>query len=588
MRRVAVDFETEAIVGNPIWQPPKPIGVAVYEYGSDPVYTTDFSIVDNLWADPSVELVFHNAPFDTRVAQVHLGLPIPYWNRVHDTQFLLFLDDPYSKSLALKPAAERYLAMPNDEQDELHDWIVANIAGATAKSAGAFISLAPMALVSRYAKGDVTRTLGLFNKLHPNTATEAYDRERKLSPILVSSTARGVRVDRETLARDAEVCAQFVHEADRRIQQILGKEFNVGSTAQLGDALYEADMVTEWVLTPTGQRSTAKKNIKGRIKDKELERLIEYRSTAETCVGTFMRPWVELASQDGRVHPEWHQTRDNEEGSFSGTRTGRMSCSDPNLQNPPNVLDIETPQGFPPLPVLRKYLLPEEGHVWLKRDFSSQEVRILAHFEEGALAEAYRADPSLDPHEMARGLIIENTGLDFPRKKVKITGFQIIYGGGPNAIAGQVGCPLEEATTLRNAYLASMPGVKTLQGITKRRGDAGQPIRTWGGRYYFVEPPKMVRGQRRNFSYKLLNYLIQGSAADQTKQCIIDWHERYNCDSVLLAAVHDEINISAPKDSWQHEMRQLKAAMNQDLFDVPMLSEGFVGPSWGEVEEYGV
>ncbi len=95
----------------------------------------------------------------------------------------------------------------------------------------------------------------------------------------------------------------------------------------------------------------------------------------------------------------------------------------------------------------------------------------------------------------------------------------------------------------------------------------------------------MVGGQRRSFSYKLLNYLIQGSAADQTKQCIIDWYKRYNKTGELLAAVHDEINISVPEEHVLPEMENLKNAMNQDLFDVPMLSEGFIGDSWGTVEE---
>ena len=90
-----------------------------------------------------------------------------------------------------------------------------------------------------------------------------------------------------------------------------------------------------------------------------------------------------------------------------------------------------------------------------------------------------------------------------------------------------------------------------------------------------------------SFSYKLLNYLIQGSAADQTKQCLCDWYEDYrvSSDTIYLATVHDEINISVPEDMAEEEMEALKAAMNQDLFDVPMRSEGFVGENWQELWE---
>lgn len=584
MRYVAVDFETEAIQGNPILKPPRPVGVAIYEEGNEPTYTGDFSVVSNLWADGSVKLIFHNAPFDTRVAEKHLGLAIPDWSRIHDTQYLLYLDDPYAKSLSLKPAAERYLGLPPEEQDELHQWILANVSGATHKNAGAFISLAPMELIARYAKGDVIRTVELFKKLHPTVPTEAYDRERQLSPILVQATQRGICVQRDVLEQDTARCADALAEADNRVRRILGKEINVGSTDELGRALFEADLVTEWVLTPTGKRSTAKKNIVGRIKNKELEELILYRSTMETCVGTFMRPWLGFSQEDNRLHPEWHQTRnDDDNGKFSGTRTGRMSCGNPNMQNPPNTLDLPTPEGLVPLPDMRSYLLPEEGHIWLKRDFSQQELRILAHFEEGALFQAYKENPNLDPHSMAKEMILQTTGQDFERKHVKITAFQIVYGGGPKAIASQVGCSLEEATRLRNAYLAAFPGVGQLMNLTKRRGEVGQPIKTWGGRVYYVEPPRMVNGYRRTFAYKLLNYLIQGSAADQTKKCIIDWHSS-GTEAVYLAAVHDDINISAPVETWHDEMQNLKEVMNQDLFDVPMLSEGFAGLSWGSVE----
>lgn len=581
MLPIAVDFETEEIKGNPVWHPPKPCGVAIYEKGHEAVYTNDFSVLERFWGRRP--MVFHNAPFDLRVAEAWLGLPLPSWDLVHDTQYLLFLDDPYSRSMGLKPAAERYLGMPNDEQNDLVDWIVANVPGSTRKTAGAYISLAPEHLVAPYAKGDVIRTLGLYEKLHPNTVAGPYDRERQLSPILVRASQRGIRVSRAALEEDTEKCLAAIEEADARICAKLGRDINVGSDAELAAALDMAGMVTEWVLTPTGRRSVSKKNIMGRIKDKELEDLIAYRNTMVTCTSTFMQGWLGFSEEDGRLHPEWNQVRDADGKNSSGTRTGRLSCSNPNMQNIPNTLDLPVPEGLPPLPNLRTYLLPEEGHLWLKRDFSSQEVRIAAHFEDGELLQAYRANPRLDPHEMARQMILDITGMDFPRKHVKITGFQILYGGGPNAISGQVGCTYNEAAVLQQAYFGAMPGLRELSEGTKRRGRNGMPIRTWGGRMYYVEPPKLIKGRMRSFEYKLLNYLIQGSAADQTKQCIIDWDHMYNQDAVFLATVHDEINISAPVDVWEREMRGLRRAMDQDYFDCPMMSEGFVGFNWAEM-----
>jgi DNA polymerase I-like protein with 3'-5' exonuclease and polymerase domains len=116
------------------------------------------------------------------------------------------------------------------------------------------------------------------------------------------------------------------------------------------------------------------------------------------------------------------------------------------------------------------------------------------------------------------------------------------------------------------------------------RGKAGQPIRTWGGRIYYVEPSKTVNGRWMDFAYKLLNYLIQGSAADQTKESINDWWDARLGPEVFMATVHDEVNISAPKDRAVECMRILRECMNKDRFDVPVLSEGFIGPNWADLE----
>jgi DNA polymerase-1 len=357
------------------------------------------------------------------------------------------------------------------------------------------------------------------------------------------------------------------------------------------DALERSGAVTEWVLTPTGKRSKAKDNLK--IVIPEVKILHEYRSALTTCLQTFMRPWLALSEPDGRLHPNWNQVKQpkGDYGKQKGTRTGRLSSDSPNFQNVPTEFKdafgkpMAVPDGLHPLPFLRRYCLPEVGHVWLKRDFSSQEIRILAHFEDGALAEAYRLNPNLDPHTMAQELIAAIVGLIYDRPEVKITGFSIIYGTGAPGLSSQLGRPLHEAAQIKAAYLAAMPGVKDLQDDVKSRGKSGQPIRTWGGRIYYAEAPKVIDGRLRDFAYKLLNYLVQGSAADQTKESIAEWESTRKWYDVFLATVHDEINISAPKEHAKESMATLKEAMNKDRLDVPMLSEGFMGDNWQDIEE---
>ena len=118
----------------------------------------------------------------------------------------------------------------------------------------------------------------------------------------------------------------------------------------------------------------------------------------------------------------------------------------------------------------------------------------------------------------------------------------------------------------------------------QHRGRTNQPMRTWGGRVYYAEPSKMVDGLPRDYSYKLVNYLIQGSSADITKQAMIDYHERKG-ESRLLLNVHDELIITAPKAAWKTEMAVLRTAMNGIPLDAPLLSNGEVGYRWYGMEK---
>lgn len=608
-----VDFETEPIVENPIVNPPKPVGVSVIVPGHDPVYLAWGHPTENNidWGhaheyliklrDSGIPLLFHNAGFDISVwnknfCNAIVPLHGDCWKRIHDTLYLIFLDDPYSTTFALKPSAERYLDMPPIEQDELRAWILSNVPEATTKDWAAHISKAPGGLVGRYAIGDVVRTKYLFDLLHPKIVEAgmeaAYDRERRLAPVAWAATRRGIRVDRDVLIHHESVYSTCLEMAYDRLAVLLSiSRGDMGDDNLVADAFDRIGAVESWVLTPTGKRSMAKHNLK--IIHPEIKMHYEYIKSLETCLQTFMRPWIEYSSVDGRLHPNWNQVRQSRDGGFNnkGTRTGRLSSDSPNLQNPPAEFTdytgapLPVPEGLHPLPLLRRYCLPEVGHIWLKRDYSSQEIRILAHFEDGALCEAYRANPSLDPHEMAREIITAMVGMTYARKEVKITAFSIIYGSGATGLSIQLGRSYDEAWRIKESYLEAMPGVKAIMEDVTARGRNNLSIRTLGGRIYYKEPGREVDGRYRDYSYKLLNYLIQGSAADQTKESICDWSDNRNWEAELLATLHDEINISAPADSWWDHMRTLKECMERPgRIDLPVLSEGFKGDNWQDIE----
>jgi DNA polymerase I-like protein with 3'-5' exonuclease and polymerase domains len=598
---LTIDFETEGIEGNPIWSPPKPVGVSI-KWGEKPSHYW-------AWGHPTEnncsfeqarhellsalketkgEFLAHNAAFESAVLEKYFGWVTKDPLKIHDTMFLLFLTDPYAQSFALKSSAERILGLAPDEQAELRDWILAHVPEAKASNWGAYICKAPGDLVGRYARGDTDRTFLLHQTLYPRILQagmlDAYRREQRLSPILAESSKRGVRVDVQRLGQDIQTYLGAKKKAEEYIFGVLG-EFEMSKDAQLAAALDAKGLVTDWVLTPTGRKSVARKNLVGRVKDPKLMDYITYHGLLTTCLGTFAGPWIEQALREGgRLHSQWNQVRGDRgtDGDIDGTRTGRMSCKIPNLQNV--VTDFEglaVPDGLPPMIHMRSYLLPEEGHVWLKRDFSAQEMRIMAHFAEGRLFEAFRADPKTDPHDAVKKMIDSMVGGDMPRKYVKITGFGIMYGRGVANLSLALGINEVEGKKVRDAYYAALPEIQSLSYDTRNRGKRGQYIRTWGGRIYYREP-----NPDRDLSYKLLNYLIQGSAADQTKQAMIDWDENRAPTDILLAAVHDEINISVPEDDAAPAMRRLREQMDKDRFDVPFRSEGFKGLNWSDLEEY--
>lgn len=595
------DFETEGIVGNPIARPPKPVGVAI-KRGREPskYYAWGHPTGNNCtWLQGRAALLqalrdcptwlAHNAPFEAAILREHFKVTKANPTNFHDTQYLVFFYDPYAHTLSLKPSAERILGLPPSEQTELMNWVLAHVPQAKKSDWGAYISKAPGDLVGRYACGDTDRTYDLFVHCYAYAEQQkmlhAYERELRLAPILSESSVRGVRVNQELLANDIKKYHAAKATAEAYIHRALG-DFNIDSDREFAEALDKAGQITEWVLTPTGKRSTARKNLVGRVKDPKLLEYIAYRGALSTCLGTFAEPWLVAASANaGRLHPQWNQVRGDRgtDGDLSGTRTGRMSCRDPNLQNIPNDFEgLAIPDGLPPMIEMRRYLQPEEGHVWLKRDFSAQEMRIMAHFAEGRLFDAFRADPSTDPHVAVQKLIKQMLNIDMPRKYVKITGFGIMYGRGIPNLSAALGVPVEEGKAVRDAYFRALPEVRELSYDTRDAGKSGRGIRTWGGRIYYREPDPTGR----DLSYKLLNYLIQGSAADQTKQAMIDWYEAAPAGHQLIAAVHDEINISVPVEEQQRGMALLRQHMDADRFDVPFASEGYAGPNWADIEEY--
>lgn len=617
---VTLDFETEKIQNRPVY-PPKPVGLAVRypdgesEYmswghpsGNNCCRADVVEWLQGLWREET-PLLFFNAKFDLAVAYEKLGLPVLPWNRVHDAQFLSFLADPHSRNLDLKSLSDDMLGWPPEERDVVAEWIwehrhdlVAKYGGKITRakhgpnSAGAWLSKCPAGIVEPYAIGDVDRTHALFEHLYPlindNEMCDAYDRERRILPIFMENERDGMNVDLDQLEMDVPKLQQSLADADNLLRTMLGDDsLNIDADAQLAEALSRSGVIDDddWVLTKTGQRSVAKDNLTfDMFQNKEVGHIYYYRNRLTTALSTFLNPWLDQASKRGGIiSTNWNQVR----GGSGGTRTGRPSTSNPNFLNIPKEFkqDYNMEQGnkygLEPLPFVRHYVLPDPGHLFLHRDFDGQEMRVFAHYESGALLEAYQNNPDLDPHGWVRDEIEKLMGVVLERTPVKILNFQALYGGGIPAAAKSIGCSTSVARQYKQFHDKALPGRTWLNDCIKDVIRSGDPIRTWGGRCYFPEERKIIGGQMRDFMYKMINYLCQGSAADITKESIIRWHDHPKRDARFLVSVYDETNISAHEDNAADQMAILKETMEGIEMDLLMKSSGKIGSRWGELSD---
>lgn len=633
-----IDFETDPIQARPFY-PPKPVGVSIIEAGKKPEYWAwgHYTGENNctkeqaarrlkaLWRNGRRKL-FHNAKFDIDVAVTHMGLPMLSWELIDDTMFLLFLDDPHADTFALKPSANRELGMAPEEQDAIIEWLwerrkelVARfnidkyadskgrpLVNSKAKI-GAFVAYAPGNIAGKYAIGDTVRTEKLFKKIYPRILErgmgDAYDRERELMPILLDNERVGVRVDLRALRRDIELYSAASFEADNWLRKKLKtKDLNLDSDAEVAEALSRAGIVDDdqWTLTATGNRSVSKKNLLPTMfNDPRIASVFGYRNRLQTCLKMFMLPWERQATARGEpyISTNWNQIRQSHsEAGVNGTRTGRPSTSNPNFLNISKSWHdkddgYEHPafiKSIPELPLVRRYILPDDGDVFCHRDYNGQELRLLGHFEDAALMRAYQANPRMDVHDHVRQLIEDIADLQYHRTQVKITNFRRIYGGGAPATASALNVSIDVAKELLAAHGRALPGVKDLSAQIVRLARSGEPIITWGGRQYFTEPPKYDKryGREMTYEYKLLNYLIQGSAADCTKEAILRYSRHPKKSGRFLVTVYDEINVSAQRSHVESEMAVLGEAMESIECDVPMLTDGKTGLNWAELKKW--
>lgn len=640
-KRVYIDFETEAIAGRPD-HPPKPVGLAVTLPGKPKrYYAWGHPTQNGIWelhgskvvkrdGDPRTagvsalkdaykcdEIGGQNiAKFDLDVAETHLKVKAPPWYKVRDALFSRFLADPHAPTLALKPSAERVLGIAPDQRDAVCDWLYQK--GVIAepktkdgklvypKNAGDFISKAPGDLVGLYAIQDNTLADAIARHdekiLHACGMWEAYERELQVAPILLANERQGMRVDVARLEADHKIYGKALVKVEDWLRKRLDAKVGINwdSDEEVADALEKSGVVKQFPLTETGKRSVSKTNLTKRFfTDPLVYDALVYRNTVVYVLTQNIEPWLATATKTGGwIYTVWNQVRSDREAG-GGARSGRITCSKWQniIKNPtsgmnPDYLTADDERvrkkiGLPPLPLARKYCLPDEGDLFVHRDWNQQELRLLAHYEEGRLAEAYRKDPATDIHGMVQKWMVEIGRKHYEREPVKRADFLTAYGGGAPALSRRTHMTLDEARAFLAVWRKALPDVVTLNKRLMAMYMRGDPIRTFGGRLYFCKPPSVAKkgdrkGQMVTFEYTALNYLLQPSGADLIKMAIIGYDQHPKRRGRLLSCVHDELNASAPKKLAKAENAILQEVMEGIKLDVPWKSDGDERPNWGE------
>lgn len=604
MKLLILDFETKNISDVPDGQAPEPVGMALSRPRDGVRYMA--------WGHPTgnnctiqharailfaaVErcdtLVCHNIGFDVSVAHQHMGIILDHL-RWHDTQVMAFHADPHSPSLGLKQLAERYLKMPPEERDAVNDWLIDQkiVRRNAIRQLGANIWQAPGDLVGPYAIGDVLRTRALFQHWQAKyVGQEGYERDMRATRVGLRMTERGVLLDvpllKETTARAQEV----VEKTHQRIATLFGlSSYDPDDKEAKADAI-ERTFGINLPLTATGKRAVNKDVLFDSIPEGEIKALLRYAAAVGYDVKNYLLPWqraVEVTG--GRIHPQWSVTRSDN----GGARSGRLSSS-PNFQNlrgeETTAALVEYLQKMMPsdwwTPPIRGLVIAPPGKRLVGRDYSQIELRLVAHYEDGPMAANYRSDPEWDLHAWVMERVETLFGAKLPRRIAKNIGFGSIYGAGAAPISKQSRITIEEAYAFREMYFKALPSLRDLMDEVQETAKL-RPITTLGNRTYTAEAPRFdpALGRLMRFEYKMLNYLIQPSAADLMKEAMIDC-EAYGLPLVL--SVHDEpVSESDDNDAMDHLEAMRVAMEHNDLVEritVPIISNGYVTDRWSDAK----
>jgi len=592
--RIAVDLETydpHLLTSGPGWATNRGhivgVGVATkdwkgyfpirHEGGGNLDEAVVLRWVKNTLSSTKREVIFHNALYDVGWLRRE-GVDVK--GKILDTMFAALIVDENRYSCSLDSLGHLYCGEKKDEsllQDAALAW------GINPKSEMYKLN---SKYVGPYGEQDAALTLKLYEKLkleiQEQNLEQIYDLECRLIPLLIEMRWRGVRVDEEKADQISKDLSLKEQKLLVEIKRKYGEDVNLWANASLQKVFDKNNL--PYPRTEKGMASFQRQWLESH--EHELPKMIVQARKLNKARTTFIEKMISEHAVEGRIHAEAHPLR-NDAG---GTVSGRFSYSNPNLQQVP-ARDPEIGN------LIRSIFVPEEGCQWGVFDYSQQEPRLTVHYANlmnliGAkdAVNAY-TDKNADFHQIVADMA------KIPRKQAKNINLGLSYGMGKSKLVRELGLDDAEAEVLLGQYHEKVPFIKGLQDQCARVAMDRGYIRTLAGRRCHFDlwehkydksvplPLEEAREKygdvlKRSYTYKALNRLIQGSAADMTKLAMLGlWEEGI----VPHVQVHDEVDISIQDDEQAAKVSRIME--NCVELAVPLVVDTELGPNWGSTEE---
>jgi DNA polymerase I len=524
--------------------------------------------------DPNLPKLAHNAKYDMMILRRY-GIDVS--PVVFDTMIAEWLTDPASKFMSLKGLASHRLGVQMTEITELIG------SGKNQKT----MAHLPIEEVAPYGAADADMTLRLMEPLETDITKKGLRRvldiEMPFIDVLVSMEREGVAIDVDFFRQMSQELDERLRALEKEIYAIAGRPFNINSTQQLSDVLFVELKLPHRGLrkTRSGHFSTAA-DVLDSLKQADetgiINLILEYRELGK-LKSTYVDALPEMVNEEtGRIHSSFNQT---------GTVTGRIASSNPNLQNIP----VRSEVGMR----IRRGFVARPGWVILAADYSQVELRILAHItQDEALLEAFRQGQDIHRATGAAVFGVPLEEVTFKQRQfAKNVNFGIIYGMGPYRLARESELTLAEAERYIKGYFERFPGIRDYLDSTKMQARTQGYVETlFGRRRYFPIFQARSRANQElaaRAEREAINHPIQGTAADIIKLAMIALHRKLReggYQARMILQVHDELLLEAPEDEVE-EVRALVVETMSSTFelDVPLKVEVSTGRNWMELKE---